>query len=61
MTTTGINQVTRGMRIQGKYDAAYEPVISILSYSRLDDSNFEFTCEVYLYLTVLRILNKRQA
>jgi len=52
----GSNQVTTGMRIQGRYEAAYEPVIRKVSYS-LDDSNCECTCEGRHDSEVLKILN----
>ena len=39
ITTTGISQVTNGIKIQGKKEAAYEPVISKFSQLKLVCSN----------------------
>jgi hypothetical protein len=57
MTTKGISQVTSGIKIQVRYEAAYEPVISEVSYYVFNDSNCECTCEPDQRFGVLKILN----
>jgi hypothetical protein len=57
ITTAGMSQQTTGIKIQGKNEAAYEPVITEFPNYILQDELYRLYCEAGTAKSLVGILN----